>query len=69
MTNIPLTEKLLSEAKSLGIDPSQATEGRLARAAADRRAEQWLKENAEAIGSYNAYVELHGLLLKKYQMF
>ncbi|PQV48761.1 type II toxin-antitoxin system CcdA family antitoxin [Paraburkholderia sp. BL21I4N1] len=69
MTNSPLTEKLLSEAKSLGIDVSQVAEAGLARAVADRRAERRLKENAEAIESYNAYVEQHGLPLEKYRMF
>lgn len=69
MTNIPLTEKLLSEAKSLGIDVSQVAEAGLARAVADARAGRWLKENAEAIESSNAYVEQYGLPFEKYRMF
>lgn len=69
MTNIQPDEKPLSEAKSLGIDVSQATEAGLARAVADARAERWLKENAEAIESSNAYVEQHGLPFEKYRMF
>ena len=69
MTNISPDEKLLSEAKSLGIDVSQVAEAGLARAVADARAERWLKENVGAIESYNAYVEQHGLPLEKYRMF
>lgn len=69
MTDIQPDEKLLSEAKSLGIDVSQATEAELVRAVAAARAERWLKENAEATESSNAYVEQHGLLLEKYRMF
>jgi antitoxin CcdA len=69
MTNIQPDEKLLSEAKSLSIDVSQVAEAGLARAVADARAERWLKENVEAIESYNAYVEQHGLPLEKYRMF
>jgi antitoxin CcdA len=69
MTNIPLTEKLLSEAKSLGIDVSQVAEAGLVRAVADARAGRWLKENAEAIESSNAYVEQYGLPFEKYRMF
>jgi antitoxin CcdA len=69
MPNIPLTERLPSEAKRADIDVSQAAEAGLARAVADARAERWLKENVEAIESYNAYVEQHGLPLEKYRMF
>jgi hypothetical protein len=35
----------------------------------DRRAEAWLKENAEAIAYYNDYIEQHGLPLETYRMF
>ena len=69
MTNIPPDEKLLSEAKSLGINVSQVAEAGLAWAVADARAERWLKENVGAIESYNAYVEQHGLPFEKYRMF
>jgi antitoxin CcdA len=62
-------DNLLSEAKTLGIDVSKVPETRLAEAISDRRAELWLKENAEAIESYNAYVGQHGLPLEKYRMF
>ncbi|WP_042339043.1 type II toxin-antitoxin system CcdA family antitoxin [Paraburkholderia ferrariae] len=63
------TEDLFSEAKDLGIDVLKVTEAEFARAVSDKRAERWLKENAEAIESYNAYVEQHGLPLEKYRMF
>lgn len=66
--NVSPTENLLSEAKSLGVCVSNMTEAELARAMSDRRAELWLKENAEAIESSNAY-EQHGLPFKKYRMF
>jgi antitoxin CcdA len=69
MPNIPLTERVLSEAKSADIDVSQAAEAGLVGAMADRHAERWLKENAETIESYNAYVEQHGLPLEKYRRF
>lgn len=69
MTNIQPDERLLSEAKSLGIDVLQVAEAGLARAVADARAGRWLKENVEAIESYNAYVEQHGLPLEQYRMF
>jgi antitoxin CcdA len=38
------------------------------KATADRAA-CWLRENAEAIRSYNAYVEAHGLPLARFRQF
>ena len=68
-TNVSLAENLLSEAKELRINVSQAAEAGLAKAVAEKRAELWLKENREAIESSNAFVEKHGLPLEKYRMF
>ncbi len=68
-TNVSLAENLLSEAKELRINVSQAAEAGLAKAVADKRAELWLKENREAIESSNAFVDKHGLPLEKYRMF
>ncbi len=36
---------------------------------AEKRAEIWLKENKEAIESWNLYVEKNGLPLEKYRNF
>ena len=33
-----------------------------------KRAEQWLEENREALDSWNAWVEKHGLPLAKYRL-
>ena len=68
-TNVSLAEKLLSEAKVLHINVSQAAEAGLAKAVAEKRAELWLKENCEAIESSNAFVDQHGLPLAKYRLF
>lgn len=68
-TNVSLAENLLSEAKELRINISQAAEAGLAKAVAEKRAELWVKENWEAIESSNAFVEKHGLPLEKYRMF
>ncbi|WP_233799596.1 type II toxin-antitoxin system CcdA family antitoxin [Paraburkholderia sp. HP33-1] len=67
--NASPTENLLSEAKNLGVDVSNVTEAELARATSDRRAELWLKENAEAIAYYNDYIEKNGLPLENYRKF
>lgn len=68
-TNVSIAETLLSEAKALRINVSQAAEAGLAKAVAEKRAELWLKENQEAIESSNAFVEKHGLPLENYRMF
>src|SRR5690606_5438608 len=68
-TNVSLPEDLLSEAKALQINISQAAEAGVAQAIARTRSERWLAENQEAIESSNAFVENHGLPLAKYRMF
>ncbi|NYT59587.1 type II toxin-antitoxin system CcdA family antitoxin [Alcaligenaceae bacterium] len=68
-TNVSLAEDLLSEAKALHINISQAAEAGVTQAIARRRSELWLAENQEAIESSNAFVEKHGLPLAKYRMF
>jgi antitoxin CcdA len=67
--NVSLAEHLLSEAEDLGIDVSLAAEAGLVKAIADKRAGVWLEENAEAIASYNDYLEKNGLPLDEYRMF
>lgn len=68
-TSVSLAEPLLVEAKTLGINVSQAAEEGVAIAVARRRREQWLQENAAAIRSYNEFVEKHGMVLDKYRLF
>ena len=66
--NVSLAESLLAEAKELGLNVSQAAEAGLAKAVSDKRAEVWLKENAEAIACYNDYIEKNGLPLDEFRM-
>jgi antitoxin CcdA len=68
-TNVSLAEPLLLEAKALRINVSQAAEAGVARAVAEKRAELWVAENAEAFECWNAYVEKNGLPLAKYRTF
>lgn len=65
----PLAEDVLTEASEPGLDRSQAMEVGLARLAAEKRAEVWLKENAEAIESSNAFVVQRGIPLETYRKF
>ena len=68
-TNVSLAETLLAEAKTLGINVSQAAESGLASAVAEKRAELWVQENAKAFGCWNDYIEKNGLPLEKYRRF
>ena len=67
--NISLPKDLLSEAKALQINISQAAEAGVAQAIACTRRELWLAENHEAFDSSNAFVERHGLPPAKHRMF
>jgi transcriptional regulator with XRE-family HTH domain/post-segregation antitoxin (ccd killing protein) len=65
----PLVGNVLPEAREPGLKMSQTTRAGLGRVAAEKRAADWRKENAEAIESSNAYVEQHGLPLETFRKF
>ncbi|MBS0353448.1 MAG: type II toxin-antitoxin system CcdA family antitoxin [Proteobacteria bacterium] len=64
-----LAETPLAESTKLHVKISQATVTGIARAVAEKRAEQWVKENAGVFESWNDYVEKNGLPLAKYRNF
>jgi antitoxin CcdA len=66
-TNVTLPETLLREARALGVNVSQACEQGLAAKLKEARAEAWLRENADAIAAYNAYVDEHGMPLAEFR--
>lgn len=68
-TNVSLNEDLVREAKENGVSISAACEQGLAAALKKERERRWLEENAEAIKSYNAFVEKHGNPLAHLRMF
>ncbi len=68
-TNLSLDSTLLKEAKALGINVSRSAEAGIAEAVKLRKQENWLKENAGALASSNAYVEANGLPLAKHRQF
>jgi antitoxin CcdA len=69
LTNLSLDQGLLSEARSFGVNLSQAAEAGLRRAVKDAKAEAWKRENAKAIEASNRWVEENGLPLEKYRPF
>ncbi len=68
-TKLSISDELLKDAKALSVNISKAAEHGIAQAVSRAKAQQWQKENAEAIESSNAYVEKHGLPLGKYRQF
>ena len=68
-TNLSLDSALLNEAKGLGINVSRSAEAGIAEAVKLCKQENWLKENAEALESSNAYVEANGLPLARHRQF
>ena len=68
-TNLTLDQHLLSEARSFGVNLSQAAEAGLRRAVKDAKAAAWIHENAQALEASNAWVESYGLPLEKYRIF
>lgn len=68
-TNLSLDQGLLSEARTFGVNLSQAAEAGLRRAIRDAKATAWKRENAKALETSNAWVESYGLPLEKYRSF
>ena len=68
-TNLSLDSALLEEAKAAGINVSRAAEAGIAEAVKRHKEESWLKENASALASSNAYVEANGLPLARHRRF
>ena len=68
-TNVTLPAGLLNEARSLGVNVSQACESGLSNAVLALRRERWRQVNKAAIEDWNAHVEEHGLPLEEYRQF
>lgn len=68
-TNLSLDASLLTEARSFRVNLSQAAEAGLRQAIADAKAEQWRRENAEALADSNSWVEANGLPLDRHRQF
>lgn len=68
-TNLSLDSALLKEAKSLGINVSRSAEAGIAEAVKLHKQQKWLRENAGALASSNAYVETNGLPLARHRRF
>lgn len=68
-TNITLSADVLAEAKSLGINISQACDQFLRDLVRAERERRWPSEQAEFVAAYNRLVEQEGLPLEPWRMF
>ena len=68
-TNVSIRTDLLDAARSLKINLSREFENHLEEVVRRNRAEQWLKDNSEAIAAYNEHVERDGLWSDGLRMF
>ena len=64
-----MDEKLLAQAKRLGLNLSQVLESGLAREIRERQAQEWLRRNREALEAYNDQVEKHGVFSEGLRSF
>ena len=60
-TNLSIRSDLLEQARALDINLSSEFEKHLVEVIRRRRAEQWLKDNREAIEAYNRHIERDGI--------
>lgn len=67
--DLTVSEALVAEAESLGLDITGAAEQGIARAIKTEKERRWKIDNADAIKASNDYVAKHGLPLAKYRMF
>jgi antitoxin CcdA len=67
--NLSIDEKVIAEARAYDINISRAAEEGIARAVKAERERRWRDENAEAVESWNRYIEENGLPLAQYRRF
>ena len=68
-TNITLSADVLTEAKALGINISQACDQFLRELVRGERERRWQQDHAEFIAAYNQTVAKEGLPLEKWRTF
>lgn len=60
-TNLSIRTDLLEDARALDINLSREFEKHLEQVIRQRRAEQWKRDNREAIEAYNAFIRENGI--------
>ncbi|MDX1384916.1 MAG: type II toxin-antitoxin system CcdA family antitoxin [Thermoanaerobaculia bacterium] len=60
-TNLSINSDLLDKVRALGINLSRTLEGTLEEILAQRRRQEWIEENREAVDVYNRRVSAEGV--------
>ncbi len=68
-TNVSLSDGLLAEAKSLGVNVSRACENGLADEVRQEKARRWQAQNQAGFDAWNRYVEENGVPLAAHRKF
>ena len=68
-TNLSINSDLLQQARGLKINLSQALEDHLAELIRQKRRQQWLRENRDAIDAYNQKVAAGGVFSDQLRSF
>lgn len=68
-TKLSLDQRVVAEAKALGLDVSRIVEEAISDAVRAEKNRRWKEENREALESINAWVRENGLPLEKYRLF
>jgi len=68
-TNVSIRSDLLEAARELKINLSQEFENHLAEVVRQHRAEQWKRDNREAIEAYNRHIARDGLWNDEFRSF
>ncbi|WP_404380991.1 type II toxin-antitoxin system CcdA family antitoxin [Caenispirillum salinarum] len=66
---VMISEDVLREAETIGVDLSEAVEDTLLAVLREKRAAQWRAENRESIDSYNAHIERNGCFGGEFRTF
>ncbi len=67
--NVYLDRTIVEDAKALGMNLSRTCDNALRIAIRTEREARWKADNAEAIQSFNDYVEKNGIPLSQYRQF
>jgi antitoxin CcdA len=68
-TNVSIRADLVKRAKALGLNLSGLLEDAIEQAIRAAEREAWQHENAEAIDSYNEWIEKHGTFADRWRKF
>ncbi|WP_371931894.1 type II toxin-antitoxin system CcdA family antitoxin [Halomonas sp. MMSF_3323] len=68
-TNLSINSDLLKRARSMNVDLSATLEKALEAKLAESEAEQWQRDNSNAIKAYNDAIAEHGCFAEEYRTF